>query len=179
MHDLGTLQRHGDQTTLRFERHYPRPVHTVWAALTTPERLADWLGAAIVEPHTGGRFELFVDRPDAAARMLGRILRWQPPDLLEFTWNVGHEPETTVRCELQADGPDAARLILTHGAMAFKWVGLVLPGWHSLFERLTQALATGQPAPAAPERWRELQALYVDRYDLQDVMLEPPVGHSG
>jgi hypothetical protein len=63
--------------------------------------------------------------------------------------------------------------------MAFKWVGLVLPGWHSLLERLTHALATGQPAPDRPDRWRELQAIYVDRYDLQGVMLEPPRGHSG
>jgi uncharacterized protein YndB with AHSA1/START domain len=179
MEELGTLQRQGDQTSLRFERQYRRPIQTVWAALTTPERLADWLGAAVVEPYVGGRFELFVDRPEASARMLGRVLRWDPPTLLEFSWKVGAEPETTLRCELTADGPNATRLTLTHGEMAFKWVGLVLPGWHSLLERLVKALETGSRAPDSPDRWRELQAIYIEHYDLAGVMTEPPAGHCG
>jgi uncharacterized protein YndB with AHSA1/START domain len=179
MEELGTLQRQGDQTTLRFERQYPRPIQTVWAALTTPERLADWLGAAFVEPRVGGRFELFIDRPNTSARMLGHVLRWDPPTNLEFTWKVGEEPETTVRCESMADGPNATRMIFTHGEMAFKWVGLVLPGWPSLVERLARALETGHLAPDSPERWRELQAIYIERYKLTGVMTEPPAGHCG
>jgi uncharacterized protein YndB with AHSA1/START domain len=177
MDDYGTYERQGDQTTLRYERRYPRPIHTVWAALTTPERLADWLGAAIVEPFVGGRFELFVDRPNASARMIGRVLRWDAPERLEFAWKVGDEPETIVRCELAQDGPNATHLVFTHGAMAFKWVGLVLPGWHSLFDRLARMLATGGPVPDNPERWRELQGIYIERYRLKDVLIEPPQGH--
>jgi uncharacterized protein YndB with AHSA1/START domain len=179
MDEFGTFDRVGDQATLHYERRYARPIQTVWAALTTPERLADWLGAAFVEPFAGGRFELFIDRPDPDARMLGRVLRWDPPNLLEFSWKVGSEPETTVRCELTADGPNATRLLFSHGAMGFKWVGLVLPGWHSLFERLTTALETGGPTPASMERWRELQVLYIERYRLEGVLLDPPAGHGG
>jgi uncharacterized protein YndB with AHSA1/START domain len=162
MDDPGTFERHGNQATLRYERRFPRPVQTVWAALTTPERLADWLGAAVVEPLVGGRFELFTDRPTESARMLGRVLRWEPPNQLEFTWRVGGEPETIVCCELAADGPNAMRLIFSHGAMDFKWVGLVLPGWDSLFDRLTKMLESGHAAPDSFDRWRELQAMYLN-----------------
>jgi uncharacterized protein YndB with AHSA1/START domain len=178
MEDLGTFERHGDQTTLRYERHYPRPIQSVWAALTTPERLADWLGAAVVEPRVGGRFELFVDRPSESARMIGRVLRWDPPERLEFTWKVGGEAETIVRCELTADGPNATRLLFTHGAIAFKWVGLVLPGWHTHLERLAKTLETTAAVPDSHERWRELQAIYLKHYRLAGVLTEPPAGHS-
>jgi uncharacterized protein YndB with AHSA1/START domain len=46
MDDFGTFEQQADQAILRYERHYRRPIQTVWAALTTHERLADWLGAA-------------------------------------------------------------------------------------------------------------------------------------
>src|SRR5438552_2063215 len=107
MDDLGTFERRGDDVDLRYERRYPRPVETVWAALTDPVRLADWIGAALVEPRVGGRYELFVDRKRP---MTGRILTWEPPRLLAFTWDTGDAPPSTVRCELSHDG-DGTRLI--------------------------------------------------------------------
>jgi uncharacterized protein YndB with AHSA1/START domain len=46
MEELGVFERRGDTADLRFERRYPRPIGTVWAALTDPVRLADWVGPA-------------------------------------------------------------------------------------------------------------------------------------
>jgi len=40
MEDLGAFTRHGDTADLRYERHYPRPIETVWATLTQPARIA-------------------------------------------------------------------------------------------------------------------------------------------
>ena len=68
MDALGTIERHGDSADLRYERRYPRPIETVWAALTDPTRLADWFAEARVEPHVGGRYELFIDRPQPIDR---------------------------------------------------------------------------------------------------------------
>lgn len=178
MDELGTFERRGEQTTLRYERRYPRPIETVWAALTTPERLADWLGPATVEPFVGGRFQLFTDRADNA-RMEGRVLTWDPPRLLEYTWKMHGEPEAKVRCELAPDGPNATRLTFTHGEMAFPWTGLVLPGWHAHFERLAKLLDTGEAQPLSMARWRELQTIYVGHYGLAGAMLDPPHGHDG
>ena len=83
--DLGTYQRRADgKLDIRFERSYPRPVQTVWAALTEPERLADWMGKSTVEPRVGGKF-LTIE--DSAAPMTGAVRVWEPPKVLEFSWS--------------------------------------------------------------------------------------------
>jgi len=172
MDELGTFSRDGDIVDLRYERRYPRPIGTVWAALTEPVRLAAWLGQALVEPHVGGRYELFIDRKRP---MTGRILTWQPPALLEFSWDTGDAPASVVRCELSSDG-DGTRLIFAHKGIGFVWIGLVLPGWHVHLERVDLLLA-GTVQPMDMTRWRELQTIYLDHYKLDGVMLDPPAGH--
>lgn len=177
MHDaanpLGTFERNGEHVDLCYERHFPRQIETVWAALTEPVRLADWIGKAVVEPHVGGRYELFVDRKRP---MTGRIVTYQPPSLLEFTWNTGDAPESTVRCELTPDG-SGTKLVFRHKGVGFIWIGLVLPGWHGLFERL-RSLLDGERAPENWARWRELQKVYVEHYKLEGITLDPPAGHG-
>jgi uncharacterized protein YndB with AHSA1/START domain len=172
MDELGTFDRDGDTVGLRYERHYPRPIETVWAALTEPARLADWLGQALVEPHVGGRYELFIDRNRP---MTGRILTWQKPTLLEFTWDTGDAPASVVRCELTPDG-DGTRLVFWHKGVGFVWIGLVLPGWHIHLERV-DCLMAGTVEPMSMQRWRDLQAVYLNHYMLEGVMLDPPQGH--
>ena len=173
MDELGTFESDNGNINLRYERFYPRPVETVWAALTDPARLADWLGPARVEPHEGGHYEVFIDRPRP---MTGRILTWEPPHLLEFTWDTGDGPATVVRWELSRHD-DGTRLVFLHIGVGRVWVGLVLPGWHLLLERLGSLLAD-QPQPFSMPRWRELQAIYLDRYKLEGVMTDPPTGHG-
>lgn len=73
---------------------------------------------------------------------------------------------------------NATRLVFTHSDMAFPWVGLVLPGWHTHFERLAKALGTKEKQPLSMDRWRVLQAEYVTRYALTGVTLDPPCGHG-
>jgi uncharacterized protein YndB with AHSA1/START domain len=172
MDDLGTFERHGDNVDLRYERHYKRPIATVWAGLTEPARLADWIGQALVEPHVGGRYELFIDRKRP---MTGRILTWQPPTLLEFTWDTGDGLASVVRCELTPDG-DGTRLVFHHLGVGFTWIGLVLPGWHVHLERLGNPVA-GEAQVVSMQFWREMQSIYIDRYKLEGVMLDPPPGH--
>jgi len=172
MTDLGTFERHGDNIDLRYERRYPRPIETVWAALTDPVRLADWMGAALVEPRVGGRYELFTER---ARPMTGRIVTWEPPALLEFSWDTGDGPASMVRCELTPDG-DGTKLIFIHKGVGFEWSALVLPGWHTHLERLENLLA-GHAQPMSMPRWRELQAIYLQRYGLDGAMTDPPAGH--
>jgi uncharacterized protein YndB with AHSA1/START domain len=174
MDELGTFETRDDGVELRYERHYDRPIETVWAALTDPVRVADWFGPARVEPHLGGRYEVFIDRPRP---MTGRILVWQPPHLLEFSWDTGDGPPGSVRCELSRDG-GGTRLVFIHRGIGYAWIGLVLPGWHTHLERLASLLA-GTAQPLSMPRWRELQVIYLDRYRLEGVMLDPPAGHCG
>src|SRR5258708_5544634 len=44
-----------DRMQVVFRRRYTKPVAKVWAALTTPERLEDWLGAANIDLRVGGQ----------------------------------------------------------------------------------------------------------------------------
>lgn len=174
MDDFGTFERNGDDVDLRYERYFPNTIETVWAALTDPERLGDWMGPARVEPRLGGCYELFIDR---ARPMTGRILTWEPPRLLEFSWDFGDEPPSVVRCELASDG-EGTRLVFVHKSIGFAWIGLVLPGWHVHLERLA-SLLRGEAQPLSTERWREMQSVYLDRYRIEGVMLDPPAGHCG
>lgn len=173
--DLGTFADAEGGHVLRYERLFPRSVETVWAALTVPERLADWLGACEVEPVVGGRFDVFVNR-EAETRVTGRVLRWEPPRLLEFTWR-GHaeETETVVRAELTDAGEGLTRLVFTHRGLERRWLALTLPGWHQLLERLDVLLRENRVLPDTPERWRELQAAYLARYDLSGSDVDPPL----
>jgi uncharacterized protein YndB with AHSA1/START domain len=67
----GQIIADGERYQVRFERLYQRPIDKVFAALTVPERLATWLGAAEIEPRQGGRFVLvFADPP---YRMEGEV----------------------------------------------------------------------------------------------------------
>ncbi|SEP81237.1 Uncharacterized conserved protein YndB, AHSA1/START domain [Devosia sp. YR412] len=165
---LGEFTRQGDHIDVHFERFYPRPVNTVWSALTQPERLADWMGAAYVEPRVGGRFELMVGGPHP---MTGRVRVWDPPKVLEFSWSNTHAPDSVVRYELQRQG-EGTRLIFTHQGMPYVNSALMLPGWHDFLEHLGSALLEANPR-VDPDGWQKRQAIYVDHYGLNDVRLTP------
>ena len=57
----GTVHEVEGQYELRFERHLKHPVEKVWAALTDPERRAEWLDPGTIELRPGGRAELTFD----------------------------------------------------------------------------------------------------------------------
>ena len=168
LESLGTFERRDDRVDLRFERYYPRPMETVWSALTDPARLQDWMGAACVEPHVGGRYELMLDGPNP---MRGRILAWEPPQRLEFAWSNAHATDSTARYELSRQG-EGTRLIFTHKGVPHKHSALMLPGWHMFFERLG-ALLNEEAVRHSTHTWRELQAIYVEHYPFDGLPLDP------
>lgn len=157
-----TLTAAGQSRTLRFERVFPHPIEKVWAALITPERLADWMCAdAAVEPLLGGRFHLTFRNFDHS--MTGEIIRFEPPHTLEYTWP---EPsaggDSRVLWELTAT-PEGCRLVLTHTLPT----GGDLPGFGSGWHWHLDALRGAIVAIAAPwdeASWRTLQAEYDRRW---------------
>ena len=133
----GKILRDGESWRVRFERLLATPIEKVFAALTTPERLAAWLGAAEVEPRAGGRFVLvFTDPP---YRMEGEVRDYEPPTLFAFTWpNEDGGPPSLVRFELSAQG-SATRLVLTQNFIGGGDPPSVAAGWHEHLERLDLA----------------------------------------
>jgi len=165
--DLGWFEREDDHIDVRFERHYRRPVETVWSAITDPVRLADWMGVSHVEQRVGGRIELMADGPHP---MTGEIRVWDPPHVLEFTWSNTHAPDSVIRYELAPEG-SGTRLSFLHRHMPYVNSGLMLPGWHTYLAALGALLESA--SGLGPGAWRRMQAVYVDRYRLDGVALDP------
>ena len=138
---------------IRLERLLDAPVETVWRYLTEAELRSKWfMGGTDATP--GGEFELLNDHdnlsdddvpyPESYAPYKGkawneRVLRFEPPRLLETTFQSGKNG--VVRFELVPEG-ERTRLVLTHsgiesstGAQAFG------SGWNSHMTVLQERLA--------------------------------------
>jgi len=153
----GTVHTRADGYQLRFERHLLHPVERVWAALTDPAQLAQWLAPGEIELTLGGRVSLAFTDGDGVID--GRVTAIAPPRLLEFTWTDQDNDFGFVRWELVDDS--GTGLVLTHTVPeAARGFGLpMLAGWHSLLDQLA-ALLDGEPLPSSGERWQELHDHY-------------------
>jgi uncharacterized protein YndB with AHSA1/START domain len=155
---FGEVRAAGEAFELIFQRRLAKSVDKVWAALTTPGRLADWLAQAEVELRVGGRFELFWPTHDF--RMKGVIVALEAPRLIAWTWPHENHPDSIVRWELAADGAGCL-LTLTQSGLKPPLID-VAAGWHTHLECLPGAV-DGVHTPWRAEREREIKALYEGR----------------
>jgi uncharacterized protein YndB with AHSA1/START domain len=154
----GRLIEERGAPALRFERVLAKPVEQVWAALTQPEAIRRWLQArAEVEPREGGRF--FIDFHEGASIVDGRITRWAPPRLLEYSWpEKNANGDSLVRFELfPRDG--GSRLVLTHRLDAGGDLSDFASGWHWHLDALDRALE-GEAVAFDTPRWQSLRMVY-------------------
>jgi uncharacterized protein YndB with AHSA1/START domain len=148
----------GDVTTtdtarqIVFHRRYRQSVEKVWAALTTPERLADWFADAQVDLRVGGSIRLNWNSGVHQAEML--ITVCEPPRALAWRWTIG-ERDTLVRFDLTPDG-DGCALTLTHSGLSLDGArdGGVRAGWHAHLEALPDAME-GRATPWEAKTARE------------------------
>lgn len=157
----GTITVAGDLATLTFVRRLHDPIDRVWSALTDPAERQTWFGSTSLEPYEGGTIELDPDDPPVKPElkhMRGRILRWDPPRLLEHTWHQTIVGDGVVRYELAPDGDDTI-LTFSHRGLSVSNAKGFIPGTHAYFDRLEAHLA-GHPIPAWSERYAELAPTY-------------------
>lgn len=139
---LGTVERHGGRSVLRFERRLAHPVERVWAALTEPAQLREWLGDAEVELVEGGRFTvrwLNTGPGGGHVVMHATVTALDPPRLLE----VAGDPHGVLRWELRPDR-GSTLLTFTDTLRAGGSPAMALAGWHLHLDLLAEALA-GRP----------------------------------
>jgi uncharacterized protein YndB with AHSA1/START domain len=140
-----------DRLQVVYRRRYAKPVAKVWAALTIPERLEDWLGAAKIELRVGGTLQLaFANRKSLEVS----ITRVEAPHVLGWSWMIDGL-DTSVLFELAPDG-EGCRLTLTHSGLsprAGRGAG-VRAGWHAILEGLADSL-DGRKTPWAVKEERE------------------------
>jgi uncharacterized protein YndB with AHSA1/START domain len=151
---LGEVTRQGDALQLVFQRHYRQPVEKVWAAITNPERLADWFATAEVDLRIGGIIRLGWQGQHRADVV---ITECDPPKTLAWRWRIG-ERDTLVRFDLTPEAGGCA-LTLTHSGLSLDGArdGGVRAGWHAHLEALPDAME-GRATPWETKVARE-QAL--------------------
>ena len=153
-----------------FERRIDRPVEKVWAALTVPERVADWLAKADIVLEVGGRYDLRF--PDSEDVMWGMITRLEPPELLELTWRENDgTTKSVLSWRLSPDG-GGCRLNLTHTFPAdTRDLPGFVSGWHWHLDAITAA-CDGVATAWDKGRWKALDERYRPR-------LSPPTSSAG
>jgi uncharacterized protein YndB with AHSA1/START domain len=158
--DLGEVFEEEGRFNIRFVRRLAFPVERVWAALTVPERIADWLGDGEVEALAGGRYHISCFRDDGGSATW-IIQRIEPPRLLEIAFR---EPgtstfETLETFELISDG---AECVLTLTCRLRASHVDAMGGWHMFLDALPGAV-TGVRAvwdEARHQRHQAVRALY-------------------
>lgn len=125
-----------DRMQVVFRRRFAKPVAKVWAALTTPERLADWFGAAKIDLRVGGTLHLSFANGKSVEVSITRV---EAPHVFGWSWMIDGL-NTSVLFELAPDG-DGCQLTLTHSGLSPHGRGTgVRAGWHAHLEGLADSL---------------------------------------
>jgi uncharacterized protein YndB with AHSA1/START domain len=110
----------------------------VWAALTEPEHLVQWLAPGEIELQLGGAAKL--QFADSGIVIDSTVTAIEPLRLLEYSWSGPGEPNRPVRWSLEPIGA-AVSLTLTLAVPANEDAGRACAGWAAHVEMLAAALA--------------------------------------
>jgi uncharacterized protein YndB with AHSA1/START domain len=158
MNRFGTVTLEGGAHTLRFERLIPFSPEEIWAALTEPARLGEWLAEAEVVPGPNGSVSLDFGE---GGKESGRVTAWEPSRHLAYEWNFVGETPSHVRFELAAvDDGSATRLTLEHTRLGPDVATGYGAGWHAHLDQLEGHLAGD--VPDWGELFAELQPQYAE-----------------
>ena len=153
----GQLLVDGDRAVLNFERRLPFPIDAVWSAITDPTERERWFGETTIEPREGGLIDMVASGPPLPPerkRMTGRILVWDPPNVLEHEWKQPIVEDGVVRYELTPDG-DGTLLRFTHRGLGVRNASGFRGGTHAYLDRLEAYLA-GDELPDWVQRRLEI-----------------------
>jgi len=157
---------------IRFERRLPKPIETVWAYLTDPEKRGQWLAKGKMDLRVGGEVELeflhadlsneWVATPDRfkhmekGHRFSGTVTRCEIPFVLAFTWQGNSE----VTFELMEE-KDCIRLVLTHRKLGEdpRTMISVGSGWHTHLHILVDRMLHREP-PSFWTTYVQMEAQY-------------------
>jgi uncharacterized protein YndB with AHSA1/START domain len=157
---IGTLRREGERRGVRHERRYDAPPEEVWAALTEPEQVRNWLAEMTIEPRRGGRITFAWD---SGPTDHGVVRVFDPPKIFEYTWEKGEREPSLIRFELVADG-DGTILTLDHSKIGVDSAASIGAGWHMHLDAM-EALLKG--SPQTPAEWNSRYEGLVGLYEEQ------------
>ena len=79
----GVLTRNGSTYDIVFERRLKQPIEQVWAAITEPERIADWFATTSLAPdlRVGAKLTISFGPDDT---MVAEVVALEPPRLFAY-----------------------------------------------------------------------------------------------
>jgi uncharacterized protein YndB with AHSA1/START domain len=153
-----TLLKTGARPVLRFERHLPKPVDTVWRAVTDPGEMQMWFPTRIEidEWKAGAALTHYFDEHDIQP-LPGTVLEWDPPRRASFTWG-----SDTISFELTPAVDGGTTFVLTEELSA-NHAARNAAGWDTCLDRLQLGVVG--------ESWQPRFERYVAAF-------EPILGHQ-
>lgn len=137
--------------TVSVERRYAADPAAVWDALTTPARLARWLGTVDGDLSPGTPIDLAITGTGEQVRVV--VTRCEPAELLEAEWTVDDDT-SVVRATLTPDDGGGTLVVLTETGVPTSMLEAYTRGWTAHLVRL-EADLTGSPLP----EWAEAAAV--------------------
>jgi len=131
----------GQFRRVEVKRTLNAPIQRVWDAVTNSDEVAQWWAPGTIEPREGGMYHLGMDTSDCDGLPLeGTIKVFQPPYVLEYTWNDDYIPaEGLVRIDLTELGPDKTLLVLVQ-SVPQEDIEAVSTGWAEIIDSLANHL---------------------------------------
>ena len=164
----GTLTRTGSGYTVRFVRHYPRPVEDLWRAISAPEGLDTWYPTKLrTDGVVGNLVEETFESPDGAGpepAPPGVLTAYDPPNVFEYRVDgpdkaphAGMLGVQTIRMEARRGATeDESVITFTHLVETLQTALDVLSGWHYCLEFLALEMGQkGEPTKESLERFKD------------------------
>jgi uncharacterized protein YndB with AHSA1/START domain len=155
------LSRQGDRVRIVLDLMLDDHVEAVWAALTRPDRLLEWLAPGEIAAEAGGPARL--NFPESGTVIDSRVTAIEPMKLLEYSWSGPGEPERPLRWALEPIGA-TTHLTLTLTMPADEDAAKACAGWAAHMEMLAAALA-GMPVKFPFALFQAARAAYRAQFE--------------
>lgn len=152
---LGSIIDDDGVASVRVADVYDATAEELWATITRPERLANWLAVVEGDLQVGSHFHAVFT---SGWEGMGRIDACEPPRRLQLTMNPDADEESTVNATLEARG-DRTRLVIEERGLPLAQAPGFAAGWQVHFEDLA-ATITGETSGDWRSRWAELSKPY-------------------
>ena len=157
--ELGTLEKVEGGVRARLERVIEHDQGAVWAALTDPAQLPQWLAPGAISLVPGGEAKLnFIDSGTVIDSVVTAV---EAPRLLEYSWSGPGEPTRPVRWETIPEGA-ATRVTLTVTTPEGEDAARACAGWVAHLEMLAAAME-GVPMKFPFDRFKAAREVYKAR----------------
>ena len=154
--ELGTVNRVKGRYEARLERFLEHDQSMVWAMLTEPDRIVEWLAPGEIELRKGGAAKL--NFTDSGIVIDSTVSEFEPPSLLEYSWSSPGEPTRPVRWET-APVAGGTSLTLTLQLPEDEDIARSCAGWEAHLMMLLAAIE-GVPIKFPFERFQATREAY-------------------